>query len=1031
MIRLDKPNGFFAEELDFAAAGLVILVVVTTCFGMEKSACLNLVFTAINVGVLTLAAVFMLVHAQPDLLFIPLPKNVSWTSVLPLVNLTPFLPYGITGLVAGTATCFNAFIGFDMMSMCAEEANDPGKSIPRANVISVLLVTLLLSVSTLALLMYIPWYLLDIGAPFLEAMRNGPGDTTARSVLFYIVGIGCLIGLFSNLLTSALGAPRILYAMGQDGLVFTGFAKVTEPFKTPLIASIPVAVISSLLTMVFSISSLADFMCLGTLIAYSMCSLGVLILRYCPAPEKLIAAVRIPESSVNAKIDQEKEELAIKYGDTIETKDQTSSMKYDFPGASNIDKPGYLKAGWAKLLPSTLVKHMTMNREPGEVCKTNIGFFVLFVLLLHFTVLIAPYTVSSGWTYWRVAGAILWLISLLCCGIVFSMHRQFPGSRPNLFRPQHSGLVLLSFIGFPHSLCCQIWIIMRIAPLFILSLAFASGYCNFINTDVAQTIYADSHIIRYDVEVTLDLPDGPLGLYHYPINSDICGHLSFIEAKSRSMTNFGIEIPKEKIGKRLKFTVSSFFTGVLKPKPAKILQADKQFVEFITNVAYFSTYPTKRVVTTVVLSRGEVLYYTSDIQPVHKTASKIKYGPFENVPPFDKRIARFNYENGSPFLAVTNLERLIEISHWGNIAVENKVSIRNYGARLTGPFSRLDYQRGVGQQISVATIKSVLPASARDIYYRDEIGNISTSIVKPLYSSVEVLVAPRFPLFGGWKTFFILGYNVPAHEYLYRKGSSFGLKMSFMDFLYEELLVDEITLRIVLPETVSNVKVEVPFEVERLPDEVLKTFLDTTGRTVLVIHKKNLIGAHIQDFTVYYDFKMLSMLREPAMLITAFLLLFFVIIIYVRLDFSISEDKMAELQQRAQASVDEILSLQNKRSAIYQTYEDAVSNYKSSKDSDRFKADYRKVEADYKAISQKITSMQSKLREFWTEGADKVVELQKLDQDYHSLLSKGVSLAESVISGKISKPQYQTEDTNLSTKKAALIKRMETIAESL
>lgn len=74
--------------------------------------------------------------------------------------------------------------------------------------------------------------------------------------------------------------------------------------------------------------------------------------------------------------------------------------------------------------------------------------------------------------------------------------------------------------------------------------------------------------------------------------------------------------------------------------------------------------------------------------------------------------------------------------------------------------------------------------------------------------------------------------------------------MSFMDFLYEELLVDEITLRIVLPETVSNVKVEMPFEVERLPDEVLKTFLDTTGRTVLVIRKKNLIEAHIQDFTV-------------------------------------------------------------------------------------------------------------------------------------------------------------------------------------
>ncbi|VDM26024.1 unnamed protein product [Hydatigera taeniaeformis] len=176
---------------------------------------------------------------------------------------------------------------------------------------------------------------------------------------------------------------------------------------------------------------------------------------------------------------------------------------------------------------------------------------------------------------------------------------------------------------------------------------------------------------------------------------------------------------------------------------------------------------------------------------------------------------------------------------------------------------------------------------------------------------------------------------------------------------------------------------------------------------------------------------MLSMLREPAMIIGAFLLLFAAVIIYVRLDFSISEDKMAELQQRVQASVDEILSLQNKRSAIYQAFEDAVSNYKSSKDSDRFKSDYRKVEADYKAISQKIAGMQSKLREFWTEGADKVGELQKLDLDYHSLMSKGISLAESVVSGKISKPQYQTEDTNLSAKKTALIKRMESVAESL
>lgn len=74
--------------------------------------------------------------------------------------------------------------------------------------------------------------------------------------------------------------------------------------------------------------------------------------------------------------------------------------------------------------------------------------------------------------------------------------------------------------------------------------------------------------------------------------------------------------------------------------------------------------------------------------------------------------------------------------------------------------------------------------------------------------------------------------------------------MSFLDFLYEDLLVNEMTLRIVLPETVSNIEVEMPFEVERLPNEVLKTYLDTTGRTVLVIRKKNLVEGHIQDFVV-------------------------------------------------------------------------------------------------------------------------------------------------------------------------------------
>ena len=66
--------------------------------------------------------------------------------------------------------------------------------------------------------------------------------------------------------------------------------------------------------------------------------------------------------------------------------------------------------------------------------------------------------------------------------------------------------------------------------------------------------------------------------------------------------------------------------------------------------------------------------------------------------------------------------------------------------------------------------QTMLPAAARDIYYRDEIGNISTSHLREMDDSVELELRPRFPLFGGWKTHYYIGYNVPSYQYLYNSG---------------------------------------------------------------------------------------------------------------------------------------------------------------------------------------------------------------------------------------------------------------------
>ncbi|KAM3175541.1 hypothetical protein ACTXT7_008281 [Hymenolepis weldensis] len=111
-----------------------------------------------------------------------------------------------------------------------------------------------------------------------------------------------------------------------------------------------------------------------------------------------------------------------------------SYSKYDFPGASNIGKPGYLKEKWANILPLSMVKSMTQNREPGQVVQISLCCFVLIVFFLHFTVLISPSKVIDGWVYWRITGAIIFFIGILCCLWVFSIHVQFRGPRPNLFR---------------------------------------------------------------------------------------------------------------------------------------------------------------------------------------------------------------------------------------------------------------------------------------------------------------------------------------------------------------------------------------------------------------------------------------------------------------------------------------------------------------------------------------------------------------------------------------------------------------------
>nr|CAD7425138.1 unnamed protein product [Timema monikensis] len=379
------------------------------------------------------------------------------------------------------------------------------------------------------------------------------------------------------------------------------------------------------------------------------------------------------------------------------------------------------------------------------------------------------------------------------------------------------------------------------------------------------------------------------------------------------------------------------------------------------------------------------------------------------------------------------LERVIEVSHWGNIAVEETIDVKHNGAVLKGPFSRYEYQREAHSGVSsIKSFKTILPAAAADAYYRDEIGNISTSHMKVMSDSVELDLRPRFPLFGGWKTHYVIGYNVPSYEYLYNAGDDFLLKMRLVDHVFDDMVVDEVITKIILPEGSHDIQLSTPYAVERLPDTLHFTYLDTTGRPVITLRKKNLVEHHIQDFDLQYTFPKTLMFQEPLLVVIAFYLLFILVIIYVRLDFSITKDEAGESRMRISGFCEKVLAHQDKRAEYYTLTDDQLAKLKSSKDVTAFQTSMKNINRDYKNETSHIAELVTKLKIDAPEIADKVLELQKLDTHLKELYVQVQSLyVDKLVPGKINRQQFLDLEGQLNKKKEDSVDKINALVKSL